>query len=75
MAWNNVSYFEAMKILQEEENNRQQEYTRYSRLEEWPALPVPRKKFLSINEDIDNQKLRKKVKNINNNPKRRMLLE
>lgn len=75
MAWNNVSYFEAMKILQEEENNRQQEYTRYSRLEEWPALPVSRKKFLSINEDIDNQKLREKVKNINNSPKRRMLLE
>lgn len=75
IAWNNVSYFEAMKILQGEENNRQQEYTRYSRLEKWPALPVPRKKFLSINDDIDNQKLREKVKNINTSPKRRLLIE
>lgn len=36
---------------------------------------VPRKKFLSINDDIDNQKLREKVKNINTSPKRRLLIE
>lgn len=40
MAYNNVSFYEAEKILTGKENNRWNLYDRYQKPKEWPSLPT-----------------------------------
>lgn len=72
MAYNNISYLEAMKLLLGQENNRiYQEYTRYKKQEEWPALPVPKKKTPRLRKEEDNRNLKTKIRTIYSSPERR----
>lgn len=40
MAYNNVSFYEAKRILTGKENNRWNLYDRYQKPKEWPSLPI-----------------------------------
>lgn len=41
MAFHNCSYQEAIKIIEGRENNKEQEYNRYSKPQEWPSVQKP----------------------------------